>query len=313
MDASAPVGLPAARGHVFRAMEDVRYRSCRTVQEMPDGWLMLRKLSLSIACLGAMLASGGGAAAGTVDDLYRAQTIVTRPGGGGPGSRLRRVSGTGPGQGVWRPPAARRPASRRIDRTGGDVRRGVWLPRSHGRDSRPRRAGLARSAFDLTVSFDRAKIGAALRVLRREPWRAASRPRLVVFLGVRIGPTSYVLASDGERGRDQRDALAAAAERFGMPTALPDRAALAGAGLGYEEIVRADPSSLEASATKIGGDLALVGSLAWSEEALGWVADWRLAPGSTYRWQIRGVSFDKAFRAAMAGAAQILSGHGQPG
>jgi uncharacterized protein len=52
----------------------------------------------------------------------------------------------------------------------------------------------------------------------------------------------------------------------------------------------------------------------WSEEALGWVAEWRLAAaGKTYRWQIRGVSFDDAFRNAMAGAAQVLSGHGQPG
>jgi uncharacterized protein len=68
-----------------------------------------------------------------------------------------------------------------------------------------------------------------LRALGREPWSAASRPRLVALLGVRIGPTSYVLARDGERGRDQREALRAAAERFGMPIALPDQAALADA------------------------------------------------------------------------------------
>ena len=62
------------------------------------------------------------------------------------------------------------------------------------------------------------------------------------------------------------------------------------------------------------GDLALVGSMVWSEETLGWVADWHLvAPGRAYRWQIRGVGFDEAFRNAIAGAAQVLSGHGQPG
>ncbi|TIT43144.1 MAG: DUF2066 domain-containing protein, partial [Mesorhizobium sp.] len=34
--------------------------------------------------------------------------------------------------------------------------------------------------------------------------------------------------------------------------------------------------------------------------------------GKTYSWQVRGVSFDEAFRVAMRGAAQILSGNGQP-
>lgn len=53
--------------------------------------------------------------------------------------------------------------------------------------------------------------------------------------------------------------------------------------------------------------------MAWRDEALGWVADWRLlANGKDYRWQVRGVSFDDAFRNAMLGTAQILSGNGQP-
>jgi hypothetical protein len=135
-----------------------------------------------------------------------------------------------------------------------------------------------------------------------------------VLLGVRIGSASYVLARDGERGRDQRDALTAAAERFGMPIELPDRAALAEAGLSYQRVVGADPSSLDATVKRIGGDLALSGSMLWSEDALGWVADWRLAAsGGTSRWQIRGVGFDDAFRNAIAGAAQALSGHGEPG
>ncbi len=34
--------------------------------------------------------------------------------------------------------------------------------------------------------------------------------------------------------------------------------------------------------------------------------------GREYRWQIRGVSFDEAFRDAMRGAARILSGNGAP-
>jgi hypothetical protein len=137
---------------------------------------------------------------------------------------------------------------------------------------------------------------------------------VVVLVAVRLGTSTYLLASDGERGRDQREALADAAERFGVPIALPDRAALAKAGLSHESPPTVDLPSLDAAARTIGGDLALGGRMLWSEAALGWIADWRLgARGKNYQWQIRGVSFDDAFRNAMAGAAQILSGHGPPG
>jgi hypothetical protein len=135
---------------------------------------------------------------------------------------------------------------------------------------------------------------------------------VVVLVGVRLG-TTYLLAGDGERGRDQREALADAAERFGIPMALPDQAALTKAGLSYESLPTTDLSRLDATARTMGGDLALVGSMVWSEEALGWLADWRLGPqGESYRWGIRGVGFDDAFRNAMAGVAQILSGDGRP-
>ena len=57
----------------------------------------------------------------------------------------------------------------------------------------------------------------------------------------------------------------------------------------------------------------LAGTLTWSDAARGWIADWRLiAAGSVFRWRISGVSFDDAFRNAIRGAAQILSGNGTP-
>jgi uncharacterized protein len=282
------------------------------VQENAGRHGALRILAL-VACLAAMLALGRGTAADNNDDLYRTQAIVT---GQGEESRglgfaacleqvLVKVSGDprllgDPGVAAL----ARQAATFVADFAYRDRMAGIPIHDEQGSRDRP---------YDLTVGFDPAKIDAALRALGREPWSAASRPRLVVLLGVRIGATSYVLASDGERGRDQHDALRAAAQRFGMPMALPDQAAVADAGLSYQELARADSSSLDATIKKI-GDLALVGSMVWSEETLGWVADWRLAaPGRAYRWQIRGVGFDEAFRNAMAGAAQVLSGHGQPG
>jgi len=136
---------------------------------------------------------------------------------------------------------------------------------------------------------------------------------VVVFVGVSLGATTYLLANDGSRGRDQREALMAAAARFGISVALPDQSALAAADLSYAQLSAAALPRLDAAASTIGGDLALAGDLIWSEQALGWIAKWRLAArGKSHHWQIRGVSFDDAFRNALAGAAQILSGHGQP-
>jgi uncharacterized protein len=302
--ARAVGNLPRDRRHDIVGSEWLR--------TMPDGTAGALKTLTLVACLAAMLALGRGTAA-AADDLYWARTIVTGQGEEGRSAGfaecleqvLVKVSGDprllgDPGVAAMVERAATFIAAFSYR----DRMAGIPVHDEQGSRDRP---------YDLTVSFDPAKIDAALRSLGREPWSTTSRPRLVVFLGVRIGTTSYVLASDGERGRDQRDALTAAAERLGMPMALPDQTALDEAGLSYQNLARADLSSLDATVKEIGGDLALAGSILWSEEALGWIAAWRLAAsGKMYRWQIRGVSFDEAFRNVMAGAAQILSGHGLP-
>jgi hypothetical protein len=165
---------------------------------------------------------------------------------------------------------------------------------------------------DLTVTFDRAKIDAALATLGRKPW-TGTRPKLVIFLGVNNGAVAYALASDGERGKEQRESLAEAAKKLGFAMAVPNAEALAAAGASYESLETLEPTKLEAAAKAAGGELPLLGRLIWSDNALGWIAEWRIAAGGkTYRWQIRGVSFDDAFRNGMRGAAQVLSGNGEP-
>jgi hypothetical protein len=162
----------------------------------------------------------------------------------------------------------------------------------------------------LTATFEPAKIDALLKSLGREPW-LAPRPRVIVFLDIEtMKKEKFTLAEDGGGGTkaDMRSSLAGAAERAGLPVSLPGKAADAD----LEAPVTA--ASLGEAAKVNGGDVALRGTMTWREEALGWVADWTLGfHGKVYHWQDKGVGYDDAFRNAMRGTAQILSGHGRPG
>jgi len=165
--------------------------------------------------------------------------------------------------------------------------------------------------YDLIVSFDEAKTDAALRSLGLEPWKEP-RPRLALFAGVQNGPVPYVLTSDGERGLEQKLSLQAAAQKRGMSIVLPTASMLAAAGVRFDGLSAIGFERWGPIAKDAGGDTALIGTLFWIAAEFGWRADWRLVWQGDHRWQIRGVTFDAAFRNAMEGSAQILSGHGEP-
>ena len=165
--------------------------------------------------------------------------------------------------------------------------------------------------YDLIVSFDAAKVDAALRSLGLAPW-PGPRARLAIFVGVQNGPTPYVLASDGERGLEQRLSLEAAAHKRGMSILLPSSSMLAAADVRFDRWPAIELERWNVLGKDAGGDAALVGTLFWIYQEFGWRADWRLISQGDHRWQIRGVSFDVAFRNAMEGSARILSGHGEP-
>jgi hypothetical protein len=260
-----------------------------------------------------LLAAAGHAAAETaVDDLYQAQTIVT---GQGEANRLIgfvpclqdvlvKVSGDPRLLGDARVAQLAKDAQTFV--TGfkyHDRMAGLPLHDEQGTRDRP---------YDLIVSFDPDKIDAALRSLGATPW-SATRPRLAVFVAMRNGLANYLLDRDGDRARDQRASLAAAAAKRGVPIVVPDAGALAAAGLTVDALPQAELARLDAVAGRLAGDAALVGRMVWSDAPPGWIADWRMAwHGTAYQWQARSISFDAAFRAALAGAAQVLSGHGQP-
>ena len=110
-----------------------------------------------------------------------------------------------------------------------------------------------------------------------------------------------------------RQSLVQAAEPLALHVELPDSATLAAARLDAITLPAMAIGELDEIAASYDGARALSGSLVWSDAELGWIADWRLdGTDETYTWQVRGVSFDEAFRNAMAGSLQVLSGNGQP-
>lgn len=165
---------------------------------------------------------------------------------------------------------------------------------------------------DLTCVFDEAKLDAFLKSLGREPW--LKRPRLVAVVGIRDKKgVESMLAGDssGPRDRDMLTALARAADKLALPMVVPSQRQLSQAGLNTRTLATADPARLNTLAKMASGDVALTGTIIWSDKDLGWVANWRTeADGENQSWGVTGVGFDEAFRNAVAGAAQVLSGHG---
>jgi hypothetical protein len=163
---------------------------------------------------------------------------------------------------------------------------------------------------DLTTLFVPEKIDAVLASLGSRPWAGAG-PTLTLFLNVEHGRQRFVLSSDNAAGIDMRDSLANAARKIGIPVTLPTSTALEAAAATGQAPADAAPATLEKLTAGAGGSYALVGSLVWNDKELGWIATWRMtADGKPYRWQVRGVSFDDAFRNAVRAAAQVLSGNG---
>ena len=121
------------------------------------------------------------------------------------------------------------------------------------------------------------------------------------------------MTADGAQSDLQRDALFAAADKRGMDIVLPGTAALAKSNVTGAELRTAPFPALAPIAAEQGGEAVLIGRLVWDDRDLGWATQWQMEwGGRTHRWQVRGVTFDESFRRGIGGAAQILSGNGDP-
>jgi hypothetical protein len=249
----------------------------------------------------------------TLDELYQSQTIVT---GQGEVNRqigfrdcldrvLVRVSGD---QRLLEKPemaGLRDKAGSFIDSFRyHDRLEGIPIHDEQGTHDRP---------HDLTCLYKPDVIDKVLASLGSKPW-LGERPTLSVVLAVDDSRRHFVLAGDGDENADMAASLQSAAGPMAMSIVVPNKATLAKAGLIFEEVWATSPELLGSTAASIGSRQVLAGSILWSNKELGWIADWWLKGGDKpYHWRVRGVSFDEAFRVAIRGAAQILSGNGLEG
>jgi uncharacterized protein len=110
-----------------------------------------------------------------------------------------------------------------------------------------------------------------------------------------------------------REALANAAQRYGLTVNLPSVSTLQSNQISIDTAAITPGDRLLRVVELSDSELPLVGDLRWSDAALGWVATWRLEAGrQRYRWSVSGVNYDEAFRNAVRVAARVLSGNGKP-
>ena len=247
------------------------------------------------------------AAAVEVRDVYKAETIVT---GTGAAERQRGFRETLAEVMVKASGDATLLGSERLERV---TDRAAEFVAAYEQEDRMKgmpthdEQGTRDRPFFLRVTFDKAKIDAALHTLGLDPW-PADRPTVAVWLGIRDAVLSYVLTETGERGYGQREALRLASRRRGVPIVLPTPEAVERAALTYNTIEEGDPARLSAAAAGEGADAVLFGTLVYDGEGH-WIIDWSFdRAGALRHWRQEHVTFDVALRGGIEGAARALAG-----
>ncbi len=276
---------------------------------------------LAVAGVAASLLLGAGGAFGletkppppmALDDIYTAQAVVT-----GKDERNRplgfklcfqdvlvRASGDVTILDNGRVPALAARAGDYIDSFS-------YFDRLSGRPLHDEQGSYDRPHF-LTCHFSPAKIDNVLASLGRKTWKG-KRPTLAMIVTVRGRTRDGVLAKDGEFDPDMRESLGNAVQRYGLDVVLPAAEPLLANGITPAAAPKLAQQKAEALAKVAGADQPLIGDLAWSDRAHGWIATWRIsARGRQFVWSASGINYDEAFRVALRGAMRALSGNGAP-
>jgi len=262
-------------------------------------------LVIALVCCAATTASAA-------DDVYRAQTIVT---GQGEANRAIGFASCLEDVLIKASGALKLAGDPRLDayksHAGDFVSAYDYHDQMSGKPKRDEQ-GTRDRPYDLIVDFDAKKIDGILTGLGLKPW-SSQRPRLGVFVEMEQGARKFIVTSDTRQSELQRESLAAAAAKRGMAIALPDAAALARLNIDGAEVMTMSSATWAPATAAQSADVALLGHLTWSDSDLGWMTEWQMDwQGRPHRWQLRGVTFDEAFRRGLGGAAQILSGNGDP-
>jgi hypothetical protein len=268
----------------------------------------MRLPSLLIAFLSVTITGPSAVQAADLKELYTSKAITT---GTGEENRklgfrdcldrvLVRVSGD--------PRLPTRPEVEAFRARGGDfVQSFSYVDRLAGRPIHDEQGTYDRP-HDLTCHYAPKVLDKLLENLGSRPW-LGERPVLAVFLDVNRNGNQLRVVADDMRDMAMRDSFALASEQLAIKVAFPMRALASR----LPAVDLRSPDRLGGAARAAGGSMALSGAIVWSEADLGWVATWHLAhDGRIYDWTIRGVNFDEAFRVALRGSMQILSGNGAP-
>jgi len=158
----------------------------------------------------------------------------------------------------------------------------------------------------LTVQFSREPVDRALKRLGLAPW--LDRPVVALAVNVDNGGQRSLLTYGTDFGADQRVALEEAGDRLGLTVTFPEgRAQMDAAGASSRESEE-DLEQLLELAREAGGEALLAGFLVWDEQALRWTSRWELVwNASPTRWEMSAMSFDTVFRGALEKTLALLS------
>jgi hypothetical protein len=293
------------RGDTFMAdLQTTRLQSIRTARGANRAMVRMFLTVFLTWCAGTVAAAGA--------DLYRTKVTVT---GQGEGNRMTGFAAGLEDVLIKASGAQKLSGDRRLaaykSKAKDFVRAFSYRDQFFGKPIRDEQ-GTRDRPFDLTVEFEEGKIDDILKALSLKPW-LSHRPPLAVFVEMEQGSKNYIVTTDGPQSDLQRDALLAAADKRGMDIVLPGTAALAKSNITGAELRTPSSPALAPVAAEQGGEVILVGRLVWDDRDLGWATQWQMDwRGQMHRWQIRGATFDETFRRGIGGAAQILSGNGDP-
>jgi hypothetical protein len=153
----------------------------------------------------------------------------------------------------------------------------------------------------LRVTFSRQAIDDALDRLGAGKW-PADRPVVAVWLGIETTAGQFVLTDSGPEGYGQRAVITETASRLGLPIALPSASRSA---IGFGEVENDRIASLRAAAP--GADAHLVGRLTVRNDGY-WDIAWSFhAARDVHHWSLSRATFDAALKQGLANAAGTLS------